>query len=321
MRTALKKSKFWPIFLSLLVVIGISAGAFVALTQDSGPVYSSVEVKNQTLELSVAANGQLVDEISYGLAAGLEPQVIATAAGGPSQGVVVSSLPGYTVKKILVQPGDKVEKNQNLIRVENPIGQIEILKSPADGTIRELKAVEGSNASGQLISVGTGRLLSAVQVSEYDIASLTIDQPAVINIDALGNEFSATVIQIGQLADSSTGVKRYSVLLEIPNLSETARLGMSTNAKIITVSLAGVLSIPANAIANLDGKNVVAIIDSEGNIQPAEIQIGVVGDSLVEIKSGLVAGQLVVVGQIGDIPEVNQDFGPPPGVRQNQGSN
>jgi multidrug efflux pump subunit AcrA (membrane-fusion protein) len=317
MSRALKKRRFLTIVLSLLALGGVIAGTVVSLNQDSGPVYSSVEVKNQTLEVSVAANGQLVDEISYGLAAGIDPQVVATATGSLIQGASLQSAPGFIVTEVLVRPGEKVTKDQELIVLENPLGQSQSLLSPTDGIIRDLRAVVGASASGQLVTLGTGRLLSIVQVSEYDIASISNDQQAVINIDALGQEFSATVFQIGQQADSSTGVKRYSVLLELANLPETARLGMSTNAKIITQSISNTLSIPANAIANIDGKNVVAVIDDEQNITATEVQIGVVGDTLVQITSGLTAGQKVVVGQIGEIPEVNQDFGPPPGVRSN----
>jgi multidrug efflux pump subunit AcrA (membrane-fusion protein) len=321
MGTEMKKRKWWPLVLALLVVGAIVGGVLYALGSDSGPNYSTTEVKNQTLEVSVAANGQLVDEVSYGLAAGLDPQPTAIAANAFAQPVILQSLPGYTVKKVLVAVGEQVVKNQRLIRLENPLGEIEVLKAPKDGTVRELRAVEGSNASGQLLSIGTGRLLSIVQVSEYDIADISLGQIARVNIDALGVEFDATVTQIGQLADSSSGVKRYSVLLELSDLPPTARLGMSTNAKIITLTKQNVLAIPANAIANLEGKNVVAVIDSLGEVTAIEVQIGTVGDTLVEITSGLAEGQLVIVGQIGQIPEVNQNFGPPQGVRPSAGSN
>jgi multidrug efflux pump subunit AcrA (membrane-fusion protein) len=316
----MKKRKWWPIVLALLVTAAVAAGVLFALNSDSGPNYSTTEVSSQTIEVSVAANGQLVDEVSYGLAAGLEPQPISIAANAFAQPVILQSLPGYTVKKVLVAIGDRVSKNQRLIRLENPLGEIEILKAPRDGTVRELRAVEGSTASGQLISIGTGRLLSIVQVSEYDIADISIGQAARVNIDALGQEFDAVVTQIGQLADSSTGVKRYSVLLELSELTETARLGMSTNAKIITLTKENVLAIPANAIANLEGKNVVAVLRGD-EVIALEVQIGTVGDTLVEIVSGLSGGEMVIVGQIGQIPEVNQNFGPPAGVRSGGSSN
>jgi multidrug efflux pump subunit AcrA (membrane-fusion protein) len=317
----LKKRKFWPIAISLAVVGTLGALTFFALTSDSDPSYSSVEVKRATLEVSVAANGQLVDELTYGLATGVDPVVTSSAL---AEGVLpqpVVSAPGYTVKKILVKSGETVTKKQRLIRVENPFGEIEFIKAPSAGIIRTLKAVEGTSASGELITLGVGRLLSLVRVSEYDVADLSIGQSARVNIDALAQEFDAQVIQIGQLADASTGVKRYAVLLEIQQLPANARLGMSTNAKIITESIANALTVPANAILFIDGKNVAVLIDSEQQVTPVEIQIGVVGDTLVEVLSGLSESDQVVVGKLGDIPEVSASFGPPPGVRSQTGGN
>ena len=317
----MKKRKVWPIWVAVIGVIAIGGSSFVLLSQDTSPEYSTVKASKQTVEVSVAANGQLVDEVTFGLAAGVDPIVTQTALADMSLQQPVQGIAGYTVTKVLVEAGEPVKKNQRLVRLENPLGQESFLRAPSKGIVRSLKAVKDSPATGELVSLGTGKLLSVVRVSEYDIAELTIGQEARVNIDALGGEFSATVLQIGQKADGTTGVQRYLVLLEIADLPETARLGMSTNAKIIIQSLPNTLSVPANAIVNLDGKNVVAVIGSEGDVLPTEVTVGVVGDTLVEIASGLNENDEVVVGQIGNIPEVNSQFGPPPGVRSNNGGN
>lgn len=317
----MKKRRVWPIWAGIIAVLAIGGVSFGLLYEAPAPEYSTVKVERQTLEVSVAANGQLADELTYSLAAGVDPIVSQTAIAISALPTPIQALPGYTIDKVFVSRGDVVEKDQRLIRLETPTGQTEIVRAPADGTIRTLKAIEGLPATGELLTLGSGRLLAVVRVSEYDVADLSVSQLAEVNIDALGKVFDAKVVEIGQQADGSTGVQRYAVLLELENLTQTARLGMSANAKIIIQALAATLSIPANAIANLDGKNVVARITSEGVVEPIEISIGTVGDTLVEVVSGLSENDEVVVGKIGEIPEVSSQFGPPPGVRQNQNNN
>jgi multidrug efflux pump subunit AcrA (membrane-fusion protein) len=60
----------------------------------------------------------------------------------------------------------------------------------------------------------------------------------------------------------------------------------------------------------------VLTTDSEGKqtVSLVKVELGLSGDSLVEVTDGLNAGDLVITGVSGSIPSpVN--FGPPPGAR------
>jgi multidrug efflux pump subunit AcrA (membrane-fusion protein) len=54
----------------------------------------------------------------------------------------------------------------------------------------------------------------------------------------------------------------------------------------------------------------------EQTVTTVEVKLGIRGDSLVEITSGLQAGDLVIIGIAGDVPSPVQ-FGPPPGAGNN----
>jgi multidrug efflux pump subunit AcrA (membrane-fusion protein) len=60
----------------------------------------------------------------------------------------------------------------------------------------------------------------------------------------------------------------------------------------------------------------ILIVDSEGkqSVEIVEVKLGLAGDSLVEITSGLEAGDQVITGVTGTIP-APVNFGPPPGAR------
>jgi multidrug efflux pump subunit AcrA (membrane-fusion protein) len=56
--------------------------------------------------------------------------------------------------------------------------------------------------------------------------------------------------------------------------------------------------------------------DAEGNqtIELVKVELGLSGDSLVEVTNGLSAGDQVITGVSGSIP-APVNFGPPPGAR------
>jgi multidrug efflux pump subunit AcrA (membrane-fusion protein) len=59
-------------------------------------------------------------------------------------------------------------------------------------------------------------------------------------------------------------------------------------------------------------------VDEAGNqsVETVKVELGIMGDSLVEISSGLNKGDLVIVGISGDVPAPVQ-FGPPRGAGNN----
>jgi len=55
---------------------------------------------------------------------------------------------------------------------------------------------------------------------------------------------------------------------------------------------------------------------SSQSVKTLKVTLGTRGDSLVEVKTGLKAGDLVIVGLAGDVP-APVEFGPPRGTSNN----
>jgi macrolide-specific efflux system membrane fusion protein len=126
------------------------------------------------------------------------------------------------------------------------------------------------------------------------------------------------VISIGQVARSVSGIKQYEVLVEVTKIPAGARFGMSATAEIEVERSSSVPAVPFSAlIGELPEVQILVIADSgEQTVTTVEVKLGIRGDSLVEITSGLEAGDLVIIGITGDVPSPVQ-FGPPPGARNN----
>jgi macrolide-specific efflux system membrane fusion protein len=75
---------------------------------------------------------------------------------------------------------------------------------------------------------------------------------------------------------------------------------MSADVTITTASVAGVLTVPSAALAGTDGSYTVRVLDATGAPAARDVEVGLMTDTLVEISSGLAAGEFVVTGTAAD---------------------
>jgi biotin carboxyl carrier protein len=110
----------------------------VSISEDGRSMEARINGKSVSLNLKTETD-ILLEKMGMGNA---------TAAGS---GKVKAPMPGLIVK-ILVQPGDEVEKGQVLLNFE-AMKMENQLKSPASGVVKELKVVVGDKVEkGQLLA-------------------------------------------------------------------------------------------------------------------------------------------------------------------------
>jgi multidrug efflux pump subunit AcrA (membrane-fusion protein) len=145
-----------------------------------------------------------------------------------------------------------------------------------------------------------------------------LPEQAISKSDAINAVFVGDVISIGQVARSVSGIKQYEVLVEVTEIPTGARFGMSATAEIEVERSASVLAVPFSALIGElpEVQILVTSATGEQTVTTVEVKLGIRGDSLVEITSGLKSGDLVVIGIAGGIPSP-VEFGPPAGARNN----
>jgi multidrug efflux pump subunit AcrA (membrane-fusion protein) len=154
----------------------------------------------------------------------------------------------------------------------------------------------------------------SVYASEYDADLLDIGQKASIELDAINAVFDGAVISIGEVAKSVSGIKQYEVLVEVTEVPTGARFGMSATAEIEVERSGSVLAIPLSAL--IGELPEVQVLVGGRVVETVQVELGVRGDTLVEITSGLNQGDLVITGISGDVPSP-VEFGPPRGAENN----
>jgi macrolide-specific efflux system membrane fusion protein len=136
-------------------------------------------------------------------------------------------------------------------------------------------------------------------IAEADIASVTIGQAADITFPALTDvKATAKVTAIAPTATTSNSVVTYATTITLDSVPTGLRLGQTASVAITTAtSGANALYVPTAAITTANGTSTVKVI-ANGKTTAKTVTLGVVGTVGTEIKSGLKAGQTIVIGTV-----------------------
>jgi HlyD family secretion protein len=211
-----------------------------------------------------------------------------------------------------------------------------IVYSPMTGTISDLNKEQGEIAIGSafqedviLVVADLTEMEAQVNVDENDIVGVAIGQSARIKVDALfGETLTGTVYEISNTAnmDAQNGGQQsqkteFEVKISIDS-DKIAKLrpGMTASADISTETKTDVVGVPIQSVAvrtidqlTLEGEDVaeaekrftadadgfveiVFCVEDDGSVIARQVETGIQSDSMIEIVSGIDAGEEVVTG-------------------------
>jgi macrolide-specific efflux system membrane fusion protein len=174
------------------------------------------------------------------------------------------------------------------------------LVAPADGIVTAVNVTVGVEApTADAIDLVAATFQVTANVVESDISTLQIGQAATVTVSAIDADLTGTVTAIAPVAEdssSSSGVVSYAVTVALNAPPATLRPGMTADVTITTASASGVLSVPAAAIRGQSGAYSVLVLTAAGTPESRPVTVGLMTSSLVEIKSGLNAGDVVITG-------------------------
>jgi len=157
---------------------------------------------------------------------------------------------------------------------------------------------------------------ASVQVHEVDINRVKIDQKATIALDAYPEvEFHSKVTEIAKLAKeeswySSSEVKVFPVEITIEGEDERLKPGMTAKVEIHVGEANDVAYVPIDAVREQGGAE-ICLVYVDGKMEPRQVETGVSNESFVEIKEGLVEGDMVALApdiqQLGMFPELDAE--------------
>lgn len=174
-------------------------------------------------------------------------------------------------------------------------GSTYLLKAPFDGIVIEKNVVIGELAS-PANTIFTIADMSSVwidaDVPERDLQSLAVGKSASVTVTAYPDEvFQGKVSYLSSVVDKTT--RTVKARIELPNPDLKLRIDMFAKVLLSHAGTKDVFVVPNSAVVMVQGiPNVY--INEKGGFTPRAVELGSRYNELVEIKSGLKEGELVV---------------------------
>jgi HlyD family secretion protein len=204
--------------------------------------------------------------------------------------------------------------------------------SPMAGTVSALNKEQGEIALGSqfqkdviLVVADLNEMEAEVDVDESDVTSVAVGQPAEIEVDAmLDQRLTGVVSEISSSANTANAgtteqKTEFTVKIAILHPPKTLRPGMTASADVITRTNDHALSVPLQSVAvrtvdqltkkgekradaekryrpDRDGFVEIVFVLEKGRATARQVKTGIQSDELIEILSGLEAGDEVVSG-------------------------
>ncbi|WP_439385958.1 efflux RND transporter periplasmic adaptor subunit [Amycolatopsis lexingtonensis] len=152
-----------------------------------------------------------------------------------------------------------------------------------------------SSSSGFITITNMTGLVVNTSVAEIDVSKVKAGQKATVTLNALPDKpVQATVSSVNLTPTTSGSVVSYGAQLALTDPPDGLRPGQSASVVITVASADNALSVPAAAVTTAGGTNVVTVQENGQNVT-RQVQVGIRGESTVQITSGLTEGENVVL--------------------------
>jgi len=184
-----------------------------------------------------------------------------------------------------------------------------IVYAPYDGIVLSSTYKEGQYASPGMsaISVISSDFIIKAEVNEIDVVNIKEGQDVDITLDAYyEDEFSGKITEISPISTNVGGVVSFELIVK-PETENAPQLlyGLSASLDITTSGIKDILYVPVESVYEEDGKTYVDLITDEGKIEKKEVTTGTFNYDFIEIKSGLVEGDEILISPINSITAQN----------------
>jgi len=269
---------------------------------------SEQEVSREGEELTRAESIYNVAHLSYTRLADVQktrPELVAQQEIDIAQGKDLEASAGVSSAKdalagseqALVAAKASLEKDRAMFAYSR-------ITAPFDGVVTEIDAYTGallpagtsSNKGDQaLCHLAQDRMLRLViPVPESAVPDIRAGSAVQVKVPVLAKVFQGIVARVSDQVDLSTRTMHAEIDVANSNLEIVP--GMYAEAALVLKERRGALSVPVQAIDRQEGRATVLVVDGNDRVQERQVQVGVETPNQVEIVSGLVENDLVVVG-------------------------
>jgi len=192
---------------------------------------------------------------------------------------------------VLTAPGDGT-----VTAINGAVGQQTGSSSGGSSSSASSSSSSSSSSSGSFIVLtDMNNLVVTTSVAEVDVSKVKAGQTATVTVNALPDTtIQGSVSKVDLTPTTSDSVVSYGAQLTLTNPPDGLRPGQSASVVITVAEADNVLTVPAAAVQTT-GENSSVTVEENGQQVRKRVEVGVRGESTVEIKSGLNEGDRVVL--------------------------
>ncbi len=176
------------------------------------------------------------------------------------------------------------------------------LVAPFAGTVTAINCTVGATCNGTaLVLANLGTPVLEFWVEEADMSSAAVGNPVRIIFEALPDyEYNGKVYQVDPMLTSVGGASAVQLWATIDTAAYPVKLlgNMNADVEIVAGEALNAVLVPVQALRELgDGQYAVFVVKSDGELEMRTVEIGLMDFVNAEVKSGLVAGEVVTLAE------------------------
>ena len=189
---------------------------------------------------------------------------------------------------------DRVQAMQNYTNVVAPLDGVIVWRYADTGALIQ----SGTNSNEQDIPIvrlsQSGLLRLRMPIPENDVQFVHIGDPMQVRVDAIGRSFTGKIVRFTRDVNFETRTMETEIDVENQDLSISP--GMYANTEMQLGHAEKVVTIPVEALVLKGNRETVYLLDAGNHIRARNVEVGLRGSRLAEIKSGLEPGDRVILG-------------------------
>ena len=189
---------------------------------------------------------------------------------------------------------DRVQALQNYTNVVAPLDGVIVWRYADTGALIQ----SGTNSNEQDIPIvrlsQSGLLRLRMPIPENDVQYVHVGDQMQIRVDAIGRSFTGKIVRFTRDVNFETRTMETEVDVENKDLSIDP--GMYANTELQLARVEGVTTIPVEALVLTGNRQVAYVLDADNRVRVRNVEVGLRGSKLAEIKSGIAPGDGVILG-------------------------
>jgi RND family efflux transporter MFP subunit len=189
---------------------------------------------------------------------------------------------------------DRVQALKNYTDVTAPLDGVIVWRYADTGALIQ----SGTNSNEQDIPIvrlsQSGLLRLRMPIPENDVKFVHIGDQMEVRVDAIGRSFTGKIVRFTR--DLNFETRTMETEIDVENRDLSISPGMYANTQMQLAHADNVTTIPVEALVLKDNRETVYSLDADNRIRIRNVEVGLRGSKLAEIKSGLEPGDRVVLG-------------------------